>query len=546
MVKLSNFAKNFSTVKGKTIVIGCILLFTFVSCQHHDSINQVIESLDSLCEENPRLALNQLDSVKSEVCHAEEWTLRKCQLLYTKAQYKSNIPLTTDSVMRLVVDFFDKTGEKVNSIEANYYLACAYDDMHDSPRCVRYANKALGLSEDAGIPNPQVHLRINSLLAYVHRKQLRAREALEDAQRGYELARKHNLLDPIYVMDVATAYYQLRDTLYCIHFYKEALEEIKKRQDGITKYVSCLCEIMEYSPNLGNRELADECFCIVQQFPDNIRPHNFYSSLAHYYYVYGPTDSAIVYNKIVCSDSSSFRNQRAATHSLMNIYYRRGDYEVASFYGQRYAAINDALRARLQLEQTRNLDNEYQYQRDLEAESEAYRKATKTEERALAIVSISAIFIIMALVVAIFLMLRKQRLERLLEIQDKEINSLEEERSGLIETALSAKIENSHSEIIDRIREATKGYVTLQGRDWNSFYAAMNQEYPDFERQLRAYWPKIGKRDRQIVYLMKAGLSSANIAHLLKDIDRSTVYRKCNNFKERLGSLLSFPNSLNR
>lgn len=516
----------------KKILTAVLVMFVtlLTGCHRNNVWKERMSELDSICEQNPRIALNQLDSVKSEVCHAEEWTLRKWQLLYTKAQYKSNIPLTTDSVMRLVVDFFDKTGEEKNRIEANYYLACAYDDMHDSPRCVKYANKALGLSEDAGIPNPQVHLRINSLLAYVHRKQLRAREALEDAQRGYELARKHNLLDPVLIMDLATAYYRLRDTLNCVFYYKTALKEIKRKEE-MGKYAASICEMMSFAPDMGENVLAHNCYQLIQQLPDSIRPHNYCNTLASYYCRFGPADSAIVHNQRLLADTSNLYSQQTAARHLMAIYHEREDYQTASQYAQWYAAISDALRAQLQLEQTRNLDNEYQYQRDLEDEKEAYRKGEEMQHMLFVVTLVGSTAIFVLLGISLYQNRRGQE-------KDKIIKGQRKEKRRLIKRLIQKRMEELSPNIVGQMNKAISGKGEMSSEDWNILYASVNHLYPEYEQQVLDCFPNIDETTYDIAYLMKAGMADSKIPHLMTDISRSSTYRKIKNVRDRMGDLL--------
>ena len=55
------------------------------------------------------------------------------ELLRAEAQNKLYIDFTTDSVMRQVVQYYDRRGSRNDRLKAHYLLGCCYRDMHEAP-----------------------------------------------------------------------------------------------------------------------------------------------------------------------------------------------------------------------------------------------------------------------------------------------------------------------------------------------------------------------------------------------------------------------------
>ena len=66
-----------------------------------------------------------------------------------------------------------------------------------------------------------------------------------------------------------------------------------------------------------------------------------------------------------------------------------------------------------------------------------------------------------------------------------------------------------------------------------TMFLLIDQTYPDFGTDIRSRIPKILKDDLYIIYMKKLGLTTNEIAAILK-IDRSTVYRHLQSIEEQL------------
>ncbi len=96
----------------------------------------MLSSIDTLMNNHPDSALQMLDSLKSEKSHWSKSQRMRHDLLHLKAENKAFVPLTSDSVAKNLVSYYDTWGNANERMMAHYLLGCCYRDMGDSPRAI--------------------------------------------------------------------------------------------------------------------------------------------------------------------------------------------------------------------------------------------------------------------------------------------------------------------------------------------------------------------------------------------------------------------------
>ena len=129
-------------MKKTLFFIPVLVMSVISSCRHEYSVVAELERADSLCLVRPRTAVALLDSIEDLVQDADEKILRWWQLSTIKAQDKADFPLVSDSLIKVIVTFFDKNGPINLQIEAHYYLARTYVELHDRPRAIVELSRA--------------------------------------------------------------------------------------------------------------------------------------------------------------------------------------------------------------------------------------------------------------------------------------------------------------------------------------------------------------------------------------------------------------------
>lgn len=169
--------------------------------------------------------------------------------------------------------------------------------------------------------------------------------------------------------------------------------------------------------------------------------------------------------------------------------------------------------------------------------SKAYQQVTMAQNRLYMVGSITACVIILLLIFLLLHAVRKRKMMEKIVGQQQRIDSMERQRQNLIQVALEGRMANEPSEILATFHQTVDDNRNLKPSDWIKLYVAVNRLYPNFELELRNLWPNIKRVDRQIAYLMMAGMEETDIVGIMKRVSRSTIYRKVGSIHQKLKPL---------
>ena len=504
------------------------------ACKHESALTKELEYADSLCCVEPETAIILLDSLEHKIQSTDEHTLRLWQLLCIKAQDKADHPLTSDSIIKNVVAYFDKHGTPKEQVEAYYYLGRVSTEMHNGPQAVQALLKASDISETNGHPDAIVYRNLASQLSDLYKRQRKFRDAIDTAKKGYEIAREYAILTPYSFMGIASAYwyYNMEDSAEI--YYKKALRHIQKSPNAIS-YSGCLSEILGFYTLKLDKDKADQIMKILNKVPKELQMHNYLTSKATYFEAFGPIDSAIHYNLLCVQDTTNFDGRRDAACSLMELYRVTKNYKTSSFYAHLYSIYSDSIEAQLNIEQTRDANNEYKYYRDKEAEEEAYRQASEAKIRLLFVIAISLFCLLVG--IAIYARYRI-RMEQKLRQKDQEIKQKGKEVNHLIRRVSAIQAKALPEKVLNRFKNAATGKATAPTEDdWDALAASIEQIYPEFTANVLNRCPLIKPEELHVVYLMRAGFNNAEIVNIT-ETSKSTGYRKIRDAGKELSDLL--------
>ena len=326
----------------KNIFPFFLTLVILLACQPNSDVHSEWIAIDSLCVANPEQAISQLEQMALKVNSKDEWAWHRWQLLRIKAQDKADRPLTTDSIIKTVVSYFDKSGSADERIEAYYYLGRTYHELYDTPRAVTAYLTAIELSEKNGIPDERLFTNCTSQLSGLFIRLGNPRAAIDIALKGYRVAKTRNILDPILIMDVGSGYKWLYMKDSTEYYFDEALKDICKTHSEY-EYVGCLCEICSYYAYYRNHEKASLYMQIINTVPVEYWERNFTTNKATYFEAFGPMDSAIYYNTLELKNTANLDQINSAARSLMEIYRVLGNYEQSSYYAHMYSETNESI-----------------------------------------------------------------------------------------------------------------------------------------------------------------------------------------------------------
>ncbi|MDL2299895.1 tetratricopeptide repeat protein, partial [Bacteroides sp. OttesenSCG-928-E20] len=182
----------FAFMQKKISLTPCIsfLLFIFscYSCTSGKVTDPVLLSADSLMECCADSALALLEGIEypQEMKRSERALYG---LLLTKARDKCLVEHTSDSIMKLVVAYYQQHGNTYQKMESLYYLASVYRDLGDAPRALDYFGRAADASKDQteyrllGL----IYSQMGTLFFYQNLHEEGVKAYLPDSARDYYL-----------------------------------------------------------------------------------------------------------------------------------------------------------------------------------------------------------------------------------------------------------------------------------------------------------------------------------------------------------------------
>ena len=110
-------------------VVLCLLSAAFLfSCSQPSPVREQLSRAEQMMETDSRAASAVLDSIDSSALRGEEAALYA--LLKTQADYKSRIRLISDSLPLIATHYYGTRRKTERAALSQYYLGCAYGDMH--------------------------------------------------------------------------------------------------------------------------------------------------------------------------------------------------------------------------------------------------------------------------------------------------------------------------------------------------------------------------------------------------------------------------------
>ena len=151
-------------------------------------------------------------------------------LLQVKAHDKAFIPHTSDSLMKLVLEYYQNHGSVNERLEAMYYIGSVYRDLHDSPRALKWYLEATKYGEEHITEVDSTILRnVYAQLGAIYSYQYDFKKSLETHKREFQLSKDADY-DPRTVMDLANGYVHTERKDSGLILYDRALDYILRQK----------------------------------------------------------------------------------------------------------------------------------------------------------------------------------------------------------------------------------------------------------------------------------------------------------------------------
>lgn len=486
------------------------------SCDKGSGLSKDMSDIKALGDSMPLEALHKMDSLKEIISDCSEFEQRRYDLLYLRLQDKAEMIPASDSIAKSLYLYFEKRGTPADRMESSYYLASVYRDLHDSPQAIYYFLKSMEVADKYEGMDSVLLANACSQLSYLYNRQYNYQASLRVTLKELDIVEKINRLDARRIMDVATAYCYIYDTINAVKYQNLALDALKKEKSE-AKFADVVAELVARYADIGMMDKADTCMKMLSNTPIHQRPHNYNIAMATYYEVLSQTDSAIHYYKKVYEGRGLMSKYNGA-RILAELYYERNDYGNAAYYGKCFIEAERAYRRQLQHEQATNIRNEYQYNRDREEEAAAYKAASEARGWWLWTLAGTSVFVIGVILVLLlqrlrFVNLERKRLEEII-VKDWELENNREtisQKNHLLsqQEAQIKEAVNQQRELEQMIREkdAEIAVMDKELEEKKARLTKKNSELHVVEEQLREKEELLLQKNKQNSLLLKYALS---------------------------------------
>lgn len=368
-------------MKAHLVFILFIGVSLSLGCSRHRPYPLFMEQAQSCMETAPDSALHYLSLLKDSIRREPEETQMYYHLLTIKAKDKLYTRHTSDSLINLIVKFYNKYGDKNKQIEAYYYQGSVYRDMNDAPSALDAFHEVISRSKELSSAGKKqsadlmarTYNQMGTLFAYqgLYDESLQAnRESvncyLAQGKKGkisYALRDIARMYDAKHQKDSALHYYQKAyRTALSVHSPHKAYVILGELGSfyyyNLTKADSAkqmLITALKHQPGMANALLV---------LGDVYRGENRWDSACYYLH------QAIEYGDIY--------KQHSAYRHLSSIEIQKHNYPQAITYIQRAQLLADSIKEITRTEAIAQINSLYNYQH---IQKENYTLLLKNEKK---------------------------------------------------------------------------------------------------------------------------------------------------------------------
>ena len=407
-------------MKEKVIFLLLIIML-LASCagnRKYDDLMKRADSIMNVNDDSAKVAIRMLDGVKPQLLEFSKAQKMRYELLRHKAMNKAYISFTSDSIMKEVVDYYDRHGSANERMLANYVLGCVYRDMHEVPLALEYYNKAEEQADTTAADCDYGTLyRVYSQMGFLFSKQYLPYQLLDAFGKAekYAYLAKDTLNAIINYQNKGDAYDYLgkKDSVVAINL--RSANMFKRIGDNYNAAIALGCN---YSYYIEKQDSVNAKKAFEAYFSTGYEGNSNYGDAkafllcekGRYYMFISRIDSAFSCLNQSLKLSKSYSNKAAATKVLAQYYARVNKPVLAMKYALKTSEYNDSDLLALRESQLQQIQAMYNYGRN----QEIARKAELKAERITMLV-----YVLIAGGVVIFLLLTNLYLRQLKKKKEK-------------------------------------------------------------------------------------------------------------------------------
>lgn len=536
-----------------------MILASCAGNRKYDDLMQRADSIMNVDDDSAKVAIRMLDGVKPQLPEFSQSQKMRYELLRHKAMNKAYISFTSDSIMKEVVDYYDRHGSANERMLANYVLGCVYRDLHEAPLALEYYNKATEQADTTAADCDYGTLyRVYSQMGFLFSKQYLLYQELNafDKAEKYAYLAKDTFNAIVNYQNQGEVYDFLgkKDSVIAINLLAAKL--FKKHGNDYAAAIAFGCNYNYYIEKKDsiNAKKAFEAYNSTGYEGNS----NYEDAKAYvlclkgtYYMFTGQLDSACYILQQSLKFCKSFSNKAATTKALAHYYAKVNQPSLAMKYALQSSEYNDSDLIGARKTQLQQMQAMYDYGRNQEIAKNAEQKAERsTRMNYMIVLSCVILFLLLSYIYRKQLALKKKKIAvskklyedcllKLKRLQDEKaklvaendnklahvitekentINKLKAEINDIQERYSLSSISNVELSLMDSSICKKIKFIEVHPRkkmsdeDWKELADTVEKTIPNFIPRLKN---KLNDKDYQICLLIRLGFTTSLIARLL-------------------------------
>ena len=480
---------------------------------------RMLERAENVINETPSEAIAVLDSIGDSGLSRSQRMRRL--LLLTNAQNKCDTVFRSDSIQRLLVDYYESHGTANDCMLAHYLLGRAYYDMGEMPMALNAYQ--LALADTTGTEKDYYLLtRIHAQISNIFFQQ----NLIDDQLKHIDLSVKYALLSNDSVGAIlnksqkAIAYERKGELDSALYFSQQSSMLAKKHgyQKLSAGILGGAITILVEKDSLDKAKTFMDIYEPESGFFDE--NHDIVKGREVYYYTKGryylakeQNDSAEFFFRKELREGKDFNNQNAASRGLALLYQKTHQPDSAAKYALYSYEMNDSVYAHMATEEVERMKAMYDYSYHkrlaVQKENEAYKNRN-------AAIFFGMLFLLCLLAVYIIVQHIKRykreadERERLLLFRLAEL-----ENQLTIKEIKDVEKELFDSPLINTFRMMAKSSTEKPTREeWSQLRSLLRDKLPSFWNKLQECKPPLRMEEVDVCLLIRLQFKAKEIANL--------------------------------
>ena len=480
---------------------------------------RMLDRAENVINETPSEAIAVLDSIGDDGLSRSQRMRRL--LLLTNAQNKCDTVFRSDSIQRLLVDYYESHGTANERMLAHYLLGRAYYDMGEMPMSLNAYQ--LALADTTGTEKDYYLLtRIHAQISNIFFQQ----NLIDDQLKHIDLSVKYALLSNDSVGAIlnksqkAIAYERIGELDSALYFSQQSSMQAKAcgYKELSAGILGGTVTLLVEKDSLDKAKTFMDIYEAESGFFDN--NHDIAEGREIYYYTKGryylakeKYDSAEFFFRKELREGKDFNNQNAASRGLALLFQKTHRPDSAAKYALYSYAMNDSVYAHMATEEVERMKAmyDYSYHRRMaeQKENEAYKNRN-------AAIFFGMLFLLCLLAVYVIVQHIKRykreadERERLLLFRLAEL-----ENQLTIKEIKDVEKELFDSPLINTFRMMAKSSTEKATREeWSQLRSLLRDKLPSFWNKLQECKPPLRMEEVDVCLLIRLQFKAKEIANL--------------------------------